>query len=67
MTHFGAHADGAEPVDDAQQHAIERRMRHEAYAAERRALQALRSSGEVSDTVYRSLEWDLDLAESRLE
>ena len=38
VAHFSAHAEGAEPVDDAQQHEIERRMRREAYAAERRAL-----------------------------
>ena len=67
VAHFSAHAEGAEPVDDAQQHEIERRMRREAYAAERRALHGLRTSGGVTDTVYRSLEWDLDLAESRLE
>ncbi|HEY0381591.1 MAG TPA: Na+/H+ antiporter [Candidatus Elarobacter sp.] len=67
VSHFSAHAEGAEPVDDAQQHAIERRMRREAYGAERRALAELRRGAEITDDVYRSLEWDLDLAESRLE
>jgi CPA1 family monovalent cation:H+ antiporter len=67
VTHFTAHAEGLEPVDDAQQHDIERRLRREAYAAERRALLELRRNGEVTDEVYRHLEWDLDLAESRLE
>ena len=65
--HFSAHAEGVEPLDDAQQHEIERRMRREAYAAERRALLELRTSGEVTDAVYRAMEWDLDMAESRLE
>jgi Na+/H+ antiporter len=65
--HFTAHADGVEPADDAGRHDIERRLRREAYDAERRALLALRRSGEVTDQVYRHLEWDLDLAESRLE
>jgi CPA1 family monovalent cation:H+ antiporter len=65
--HFSAHAQGVEPVDDALQHDIERRLRREAYDAERRTLQGLRRSGDITDDVYRSLEWDLDLAESRLE
>ena len=45
---------------------IERRLRAEAHGAERRALLELRRAGELGDDVYRSLEWDLDLAESRL-
>jgi CPA1 family monovalent cation:H+ antiporter len=64
--HFRAHADGAAPDDDAQQHAIERRLRGEAHAAERRALLELRRAGEIGDDTYRSVEWDLDLEESRL-
>jgi CPA1 family monovalent cation:H+ antiporter len=67
ITHFTAHADGREPEDDARMHDIERRLRREAYDAERRVLQTMRRSGELTDDVYRHLEWDLDLAESRLE
>jgi CPA1 family monovalent cation:H+ antiporter len=67
VSHFGAHADGTESGDDAQQHEIERRLRREAYAAERRALDALRRAGEVADDLYRHLQWDLDLAESQTE
>jgi CPA1 family monovalent cation:H+ antiporter len=65
--HFRAHAEGAQPDDDARQHEIERRLRREALAAERRKLLELRRAGEIGDNVYRRLEWDLDLAESRLE
>lgn len=65
--HYAAHADGVEPADDAQQHDVERRMKREAYDAERRALQAMRRGGEITDDVYRELEWDVDLAESQLE
>ncbi len=66
--HFGAHLDGsAEPAADEQQHGIERRLRREAYAAERRALTGLRAAGEIADDVFRDLQWDIDLAESRLE
>jgi len=66
ITHFAAHADGVEPADDALQHEIERRLRREAYAAERRALADLRRAGAISDGVYRTMEWDIDLAESQL-
>ena len=65
--HFAEHVDGAEPADDARLHEIERRLRKEAYQAERRALGELRRKGGVTDDVYRHIEWDLDLAESRLE
>ena len=67
VTHFTAHADGLEPQDDARMHDIERRLRREAYDAERRVLQRMRRDGDLTDDVYRHLEWDLDLAESRLE
>ncbi len=65
--HFAEHVDGAEAPDDAQLHVIERDLRRQAIQAERRALQELRRKGEITDDVYRHLEWDLDLAESRLE
>jgi CPA1 family monovalent cation:H+ antiporter len=65
-THYGAHLDGTDRDGDERQHEVERRLRREAYAAERRALAALRRSGEISDEAYRHLEWDIDLAESRL-
>ncbi len=65
--HFAEHVEGAEPLDDARLHEIERSLRGEAYQAERRALHELRRTGEVGDDVYRRIEWDLDLAESRLE
>jgi CPA1 family monovalent cation:H+ antiporter len=64
--HYRAHADGAPPENDAQQHEIERRLRAEAHAAERRALMELRHANQIGDDVYRSIEWELDLAESRL-
>ncbi|MBV8300001.1 MAG: Na+/H+ antiporter [Candidatus Eremiobacteraeota bacterium] len=65
--HFTAHADGAEPDDDAQQHAIEGRLRREAFEAQQRALQELRRAGALTDDLFRQLQWDLDLAESQLE
>jgi Na+/H+ antiporter len=65
--HYAAHVDGLEPTEDARLHQIERRLRNAAYEAERRALEELRRTGGVTDDVYRHLQWDLDLAESRLE
>ena len=65
--HYAAHAEGLEPADDARQHDVERRMKREAYDAERRALHSMRRGGEITDDVYRELEWDVDLAESQLE
>lgn len=65
-THYRAHADGSASGDDTQQHEIERRLRAEAHAAERRALLELRRTGAITNEAYRSLEWDLDLAESHL-
>ncbi len=66
VAHFTAHAGGTVPDGDAQQHEIERRLRREAYAAERRALENLRHAGTVTDDLFRHLQWDLDLAESQL-
>ena len=68
IAHFTAHADGTMDTDlDATQHAIETRLRREAYAAERRALLLLRGAGDITDEAYRQVEWEIDLAESRLE
>jgi CPA1 family monovalent cation:H+ antiporter len=67
IAHFSAHVDGKlDPALDATQHQIEARLRGEAYRAERRALLELRGAGTITDEAYRSVEWQLDLAESRL-
>jgi Na+/H+ antiporter len=65
--HYSAHLDGIEPEEDALLHEIERRLRRETFDAERRALDQLRRTGAVTDDVYRHLQWDLDLGESREE
>ena len=68
ITHFSAHVDGTVDTDlDATQHAVEARLRREAYRAERRALLELRGAGTITDEAYRHVEWQIDLAESRLE
>jgi Na+/H+ antiporter len=67
IAHFEAHLDGIDPVEDQRQHEIARRLWREVYAAERDILNALRRSGEVADDLYRELQWEIDLAETRLE
>jgi Na+/H+ antiporter len=68
IAHFSAHADGSVDTDlDATQHEIEARLRREAFGAERRVLVELRRAGTITDEAYRRVEWQIDLAESRLE
>jgi CPA1 family monovalent cation:H+ antiporter len=68
IAHFSAHLDGSADMDlDATQHGIETRLRREAYAAERQALLELRGAGAITDEAYRQVEWQIDLAESRME
>jgi Na+/H+ antiporter len=63
--HFGALESGAE---DAHSRTPERgkRLQLEMYAAERKALEGMRASGEISDRVYSEIGWEIDLSEARL-
>jgi monovalent cation/hydrogen antiporter len=45
---------------------VDRTLQKEALAAERRAILAMRRAGEIPDDIYRSIEYDLDLATLRL-
>jgi CPA1 family monovalent cation:H+ antiporter len=68
VTHFRAHVDGSADLDlDTTQHEIEARFRREAFDAQRRALHELRGAGTITDEAYRQVEWQVDLAESRLD
>lgn len=51
---------------EAKESRIDRRLQKDALAAERRAIVAMRSAGEIPDEIYRSIEYDLDLATLRL-
>ncbi|MBV9718544.1 MAG: Na+/H+ antiporter [Candidatus Eremiobacteraeota bacterium] len=51
---------------DVKESRIDRTLQKEALAAERRAILAMRGAGEIPDDVYRSIEYDLDLAMLRL-
>jgi CPA1 family monovalent cation:H+ antiporter len=66
VTHFQAHVDGAAGADDAAEHEIERGLVREAIAAQRAALDDMRYGGEISDEIFRRMQYDIDLAETRL-
>jgi monovalent cation/hydrogen antiporter len=51
---------------EAKESGIDRALQSEALAAERRAIAAMRRAGEIPDDIYRSIEYDLDLATLRL-
>jgi monovalent cation/hydrogen antiporter len=51
---------------EANESRLDRHLQKEALAAERRTIQAMRRAGEIPDDIYRSIEYDLDLADLRL-
>jgi monovalent cation/hydrogen antiporter len=53
-------------TDEARESRVDRTLQKEALAAERRAILAMRRAGEIPDDIYRSIEYDLDLASLRL-
>jgi monovalent cation/hydrogen antiporter len=52
--------------DDAKELRIDRALEKAALSAERQAILAMRHAGEIPDEIYRSIEYDLDLATLRL-
>jgi Na+/H+ antiporter len=55
-----------EEPDAARETRIDRSVQKQALAAEREAIAHMRSAGEIPDEIYRSIEYDLDLATLRL-
>jgi Na+/H+ antiporter len=53
-------------IVEAKESRIDRRVQKDALAAERHAITAMRHAGEIPDDIYRSIEYDLDLATLRL-
>jgi monovalent cation/hydrogen antiporter len=51
---------------EAKESRVDRHLQKEALAAERRTIQAMRRAGEIPDDIYRSIEYDLDLADLSL-
>lgn len=58
----------AAPADteEGKASALDRDLQKEALAAERRTITSMRSAGEIPDDIFRSIEYDLDLAALRL-
>jgi Na+/H+ antiporter len=64
--HFSARVDGSFVDGDVEHHDLERQLIRQAIDAERAALNDMRYGGEISDEVFRRMQYDIDLAESRL-
>ncbi len=62
LRHHAAPGAGAEPAASSFDHTAQ----HAALAAERRAIRALRDRGRIPDEIFRKVQYDLDLAETRL-
>ncbi|HZO93435.1 MAG TPA: Na+/H+ antiporter [Candidatus Baltobacteraceae bacterium] len=65
IEHLEAHATGPGGAEDATS-AFDHRVQTAAVAAERREILRLRDEGRIPDEIYRRIQYDLDLAESRL-
>ncbi len=63
----GSDGDGAGPEDYEQRSNSYRRFMHEVINSERRRLRELRDEGEITDEVRRTIEYDLDLEQARLD
>jgi CPA1 family monovalent cation:H+ antiporter len=63
IAHLSGHLEGAADTESiAQDH----RLEQEALQAERREITRLRDSGEIPDEIYRKIQYDLDLADERI-
>jgi CPA1 family monovalent cation:H+ antiporter len=65
IAHLRAHESGRGEAEDPLS-AFDHRIQHEAIAAERGEILRLRDEGRIPDDIFRRVQYDLDLAESRL-
>ena len=63
IDHLGRHASNAGESDESR---YDHRVQEEAIAAERHAIAQLRDDGRIPDELFRKIQYDLDLASSRL-
>ena len=66
MIHYRAHVDGVGLEGDGARHEITRNLIRNVLTAERGVLNEMRLRGDVSDQIYRRLQYDIDLEESLL-
>ncbi len=65
IEHLRSHVGGRDEESDESR--LDHRLQAEALQAERREIKRLRASGEIPDDIYRKVEYDLDLADARLQ
>ena len=53
-------------TDEARESRVDRALQKQALSAEKQTIVAMRRAGEIPDEIYRSIEYDLDLATLRL-
>ncbi|MBV8150110.1 MAG: sodium:proton antiporter, partial [Candidatus Eremiobacteraeota bacterium] len=66
IEHLTGHLDGVASPQQSSANEIDHRLQTEALSAERTTIMGLRRSGEIPDDIYHHIEYDLDLAQARL-
>lgn len=66
IDHLRGHLSKLDGGDFPEEASIDHRLQREALNAERRKIVELRTGGKIPDEIYRSIEYDLDLADVRL-
>jgi monovalent cation/hydrogen antiporter len=66
VQHFSARIAGSTGDGEAPQHDLERQLIRHMIDAERATIADMRHAGEIGDEVFRRMQYDIDLAESRL-
>lgn len=66
ILHLNRHLDGGVDGETPSENTLDHRLQTAALQAEREEILALRKRGEIPDEIYRHIQYDLDLAETRL-
>jgi Na+/H+ antiporter len=65
IDHLGRHTTAGHD-DESEESRFDHKIQSEAIAAERREIMRLRDDGKIPDDIFRKVQYDLDLAETRL-
>jgi CPA1 family monovalent cation:H+ antiporter len=63
---LSGHVDQDDPHEWAEHSEFDRRLQRRALRAERKSVMTMRDRGEIPDEIFRRIQYDLDLAETRL-
>jgi Na+/H+ antiporter len=66
IAHLRGELDASDESSEGEEIATDRRLQKEALDAERAAINRMRAAGEIPDDIFRSIEYDLDLAAVQL-